>query len=211
MPLQMPDNTAGASAQQPFEAAAAGGGLDIPRIGRRYRGDAVGELQAGLEKADGAVMLDAVDAPGLRRQSQPVEQVGRKLALVGEIVHGEHGRRTTVAAIGEIGHREPGLPVVAVHEYPARSPRRRPSADMRGDPSERAEAERVVGPVAAVGPSRTDCPAGRRDAAHPARTDRGRRPGRRARAPCRRTGRRPRGLRSPPRRPPSPRDSRAPA
>ena len=94
-------------------------------------------------------MLDAVDAPGLRRQSQPAEQVGRKLALVGEIVHGEHGRRTTVAAIGEIGHREPGLPVMAVQNI-RREARDGMNADLRGDPSERAEAERVVGPVAAV-------------------------------------------------------------
>ena len=50
------------------------GVVDLARIGRRDGGDAVGELQAGLQEADAAVIFDAVDrrapaAAGRARQN----------------------------------------------------------------------------------------------------------------------------------------------
>ena len=50
-----------AMAKQPVESHAALGCPDFLGVGRRHGGDAVGELQAGLEIADAAVVLDAVD------------------------------------------------------------------------------------------------------------------------------------------------------
>jgi hypothetical protein len=96
-------------------------------------------------------MLDALDRVGMRRQSQRADEVGRELTLVGEIVHGQHGRRTAPVAIGEIGHRQPGLPVVAVEDI-RREARGVTAPEARRDPSQRTEAKRVVRPVAAVAP-----------------------------------------------------------
>ena len=50
-----------AMAKQPVEPHAALGCLDLLGIRRRHGGDAVGELQSGLEIADAAVVLDALD------------------------------------------------------------------------------------------------------------------------------------------------------
>ena len=61
MPLRMPDSTSARVAQQAVEPHAARRRADLRRIGRRYRGDPVGELQPGLQVADRAVVLDALD------------------------------------------------------------------------------------------------------------------------------------------------------
>ena len=51
----------GASAQQAVEPHAALRRADLGGIGRRDGGDAVGELQPGLQEADAAEILHAVD------------------------------------------------------------------------------------------------------------------------------------------------------
>ena len=138
MPLKMPDSTPARARSSPSRPHAAGGGLDLPRIGRRYRGDAVGELQAGLEKADVAVILDAVDArrPAAAVRSAASRSAGNwpwKARLCTVITVAGRG-----AAVGEIGERQPGLPVMRVHDVAARSPRRRRAPMSRGDAAERA-------------------------------------------------------------------------
>ncbi len=51
----------GPCAQQTREPHAGFFGANFRRIGRRYRGDPVGELQSGLEQTDRAVKLHAID------------------------------------------------------------------------------------------------------------------------------------------------------
>ncbi len=67
MPLTMPVSTSRAGAQQAVEAHAAARRADLGGVGRADGGDRVGELQAALQEADIAVILDAVDARRLRR------------------------------------------------------------------------------------------------------------------------------------------------
>ncbi len=61
MPLQDAGEHAGALAQQPVEAHAELRRADLRGVGRRDGGDAVGEREPGLQEADGAVVLDAVE------------------------------------------------------------------------------------------------------------------------------------------------------
>jgi hypothetical protein len=58
-------------------------------IGGAHRGDARARLQAGLEEADAAVILDPVDGQGLRRQAE-LPKMRRELALKGEVVDRHH-------------------------------------------------------------------------------------------------------------------------
>ena len=76
---------------------------DLRRIGWGYRGDTVGELQPGLQIADTAVVLDALDGERLGGQAEKRQQVGRKLPLKREIMDCHHGRRFDRAGVVQIG------------------------------------------------------------------------------------------------------------
>ena len=75
-----------AGAQQALEAHAEFRRLDLARIAWRDSCDAVGELQAGLQETDRAVIFDAVDIERARRQAQRLQQFLGELPLEGDVV-----------------------------------------------------------------------------------------------------------------------------
>ena len=140
-----------AMSQQAGHAHAFGIGLDLAGVGRAHRADRGGMLQAGLEEGQVAVELDAVHAPGRIRQAQ-FEQGGVvEKALEGQVVHRDQRPGRAFGAVGEIGRRQRGLPVVAVDHvgYPVQAAGL--GAEPGGDAREQAEAQVVVEPVAAFG------------------------------------------------------------
>ena len=163
---------AGALAQQAVEPHAVLGRADLRGVGRRHRGDPVGEREARLEVADRAVILDAVDRVRVRRQADPWRAGSRgnwpwndRLCTVMTVP------RPRRAAVVEQRRDEARLPVVRVHDVGrvardgaardrggARARARRSAARCRASPCRRGR--------------RTDCPAARRDAARRARRDR---------------------------------------
>ncbi len=178
-------------AAQPIRRAAAAarpGPCRLPacgfrRVGRRDRGDPVGEAQPGLQVADVAVIFDAVDAERPRRQAERGQQrrpgtgPGRR-----GCARSSPCRAARPAVVVQIGRRQPGLPVMRVHDRRGCHAGSRPRRDAGADPRQRGEAQRVVGPVAAV---RADIGVARR-----ARTDAARRaPAGRARAAVPRSSR----------------------
>ena len=122
---------------------------DFLRIGRRDRRDAVGELQPRLEESDSAVIFDAVDGEGLRRQAEGGEDLGGKLALEGEVMHGHHRAGARAPAVLQISGGEARLPVVGVDDL-RREARDEALAERGADFRERREAKSVVHEVAAV-------------------------------------------------------------
>ena len=76
----------GAGSEQTVETHAAVGCSDLCRIGGRYRGDPVGELQSGLQEADAAVVFDALDGERIRRKPEMPQEPSRKLPLERKIV-----------------------------------------------------------------------------------------------------------------------------
>ena len=71
IPLRMPQSTLRAP-QERIEPGPFGRRLDLRRVGRRDGRDAIGKLQPGLEEADAAVILDAVDREGPARARRSV-------------------------------------------------------------------------------------------------------------------------------------------
>ena len=102
--------------QQPVEPHPALGGADLLGIGRADGGDRVGVVEAGLQVADAAVILDALDGPGLGRQAEAREDRRREDALEGDVVDGDHRLRRPAAGVAEVGGDEAGLPVVAMDD-----------------------------------------------------------------------------------------------
>ena len=137
-------------AEQPVEAHAAGGRADLLGIGRAHRGDRVGVVEPGLEEADAAVILDALDVPGRCRQAEAREDRRREAALEGDVVDGDDGLRRLWPGMAEIGRGEAGLPVVAMDDVRDEG-LDRAFADVGGSAAERGEALPVVRPVGAVG------------------------------------------------------------
>ena len=116
-------------------------------------------MQAGLQEADLTVVLDALDAESLRRQTQLAQQPGREIALEGDVVDRLHGRRTMCAGERQIGRGQPGVPVVGMNHVG--TPIEEPSeTDLGAEPTERGEASGVIAPVPAVRPENRDPPAG---------------------------------------------------
>ena len=135
-----------AGGDQAVEAHAVGRGLDLLGVGGADGGDGGGVGEAGLEVADAAVELDAVEAGGVRRQLERLEDAGGEAALEGDVVDGHHrGPRHAVEA--QVGGREAGLPVVGVHEV-GQELGHEAHGDVGGGAAERAEAAPVVGVVA---------------------------------------------------------------
>ena len=145
----MPLTRSARARKSPVEAHAECRRLDLPRIARRHRRDAIGELQGRLKKTDRAVIFNAVDAEGLRRQSQRLQQLFGILALEGDVVNREDGRGAWAIRVMHIGWRERRLPVMGMDDV-WREIVQRAEADLRAGPGERAEAEgvvRIVGPI----------------------------------------------------------------
>ena len=122
MPFRMPETTSERSAQQPVERHAALRRADLGGVGRRDGRDAIGELQPGLQEADAAEILDAVDrrapaAGACRLRSSAAGKCPWKARLCTVITVA--GRAP--AAVVEIGRREPRLPVMRVHDVRAGS------------------------------------------------------------------------------------------
>ena len=139
---------AGAGGDQPVEAHAEGRRLDLLGIGRADGGDRARVGEAGLQVADAAVELDAVEARGLRRQLERGEDAGGEAALEGDVVD-RHHRRPRHAVEAQVGGREARLPVVRVHEI-GQELRHHPHGDVGGGAAERAEAAPVVRVVGAA-------------------------------------------------------------
>ena len=149
--VQDPGELPGAMVQQAVEAHAELGCLDLARVGRAHGRDVIGEMQAGLQEADLAVVLDALEAESLRRQTQLAQQPGREIALEGDVVDRLHGRRTLSAGERQIGRGQPGMPVVGMNHVgtPIEEP---PETDLGAQPTQSGEATGVVAPVPAVRP-----------------------------------------------------------
>ena len=107
-------------AQQAVQAVAEPGVQNFLRVGGADRRDLVGSLDGAFHKVGAAVVLDDMgvartDAAGI------LEDVEAVLALVGDVVDGEHRLdavelvEVTVVQV-EVHRRERGLPVVAVDD-----------------------------------------------------------------------------------------------
>ena len=168
---------AGARAQQPVEAHAVFGRADFRRVGRRHRGDAVGELQPGLEKADrcreystpsmaiGAAAAGRASAAARAGTGPERRGCARSSPCAGRGAAGDSADRPAPAppaSHARARHRD---------DSPADAPR----AISARDPRQRREAQRIVRPVPPVRPEIGIAAAGRTDAARRARADRARR------------------------------------
>ena len=77
--VQDPGELPGAMVQQAVEAHAELGRLDLARVGRAHGRDVIGEMQAGLQEADLAVVLDALDGgkPAAADATRPAASAGK--------------------------------------------------------------------------------------------------------------------------------------
>src|SRR5215472_14784923 len=107
---------AGARTQQSVETKTVRWRLDFLGVGGRDSRDAIGKLQTRFEKADVAIILDAVDRVGLFWQPQYFEETRGKDSLEREIMDGEHGSRPLPSGIIEISDGESGLPIMGVND-----------------------------------------------------------------------------------------------
>ena len=136
-------------AQQSIEPHARIRLLDFDRIGRRNRGDAIGELQPGFQEPDRAIIFDPVNGEGFGRQSDIAQHLPRKLPLIGEIVNGHDRAWPRPLAVVQKGVGQSGLPIVGVHDIGHKC-RDGALADFGGGSPQRRETNGVVGPVGAV-------------------------------------------------------------
>ena len=142
----------GAVAQQAFQPHAHLAALDLDRVGRRDGGEVVGERQAALQKADPAVVFDAIDGESVRRQAQRLQQVGRKLPLECDVVDGDDGCRPATllrACEAEIDRSQRGLPIVRMYDV-ERIAARSATTNLGRRISEGAKALGVVAPIRAM-------------------------------------------------------------
>ena len=142
--------TAAPRAQQAVQAHAGFGLANLQRVGRRNRGDAIGQLQRCLEIADRAVVLDAVDRVRRGRQAERGQQRFVELTLEREVVHGRDSRRAPLVVVMQICGRQSGLPIVCMHDI-RHEIRRRSLAEISARARQRREAQRIVRPILAVG------------------------------------------------------------
>ena len=102
--------------QQPVEAHAELGRLDLGGIGGAHGGDHVGEYDAGLHHVDVAVVFHDIRTEQLVGQKEHGPERGLEYALVGEVVDRVAGGEARQSQRMEICRDECGLPVVAVDE-----------------------------------------------------------------------------------------------
>ena len=77
--------------------------------------------------------------------------IGRKHALVGQVVDGHHASRLVARHEMQVRRPQPRLPVVAVQDLRPPADRRVRARQDRGEVGQQAEAQLVVGPVLAGG------------------------------------------------------------
>ena len=123
--------------------------MNLQRIARADRGDGIGELQAGLEKREFAVVLGSGRAEAVRREAERGDQLRLEYTLKGKIMYGLQRRGPRAGRIAQVGGSEAGLPFVAVNHLRLPVERAACAAEQRGDARQQAEAQRIVGPVAA--------------------------------------------------------------
>ncbi len=141
MPLTMPSTSAARRAQQAVERHAELGREDLARIGRRDRGDLVGEPDAAFEKADAAEIFDAVDAASPRAAGRAApSRSAVVMALERHVVERQHRPRPRAAVVVEID-RAPAPPA---NRARARRRRRRPGTTplARSAPARASAAKR---------------------------------------------------------------------
>ena len=151
MPLRMPWTTRGARAQQAVERHAERRRHDLARVGRRDGGDAVGELQAGLQVADAADNIRprrSSSAAAGKPSSAKIE--AGKWPWKAMLWIGDHRARARAIGIVQIGGSERRLPVMRVDDL-RQEAADRAEPDVGADASERGEAARVVRPIEPVG------------------------------------------------------------
>jgi hypothetical protein len=160
MPLTMPTRCV----DEAFEAHAVFRRHDLVRIGGADRRDRPSRAQAAFQEADIAVIFQPVDGEGFRRQVELGKDIGAKLALEGEVVHGEDGGDVLQAGIAHVDGRHRRLPVVGMHDV--RLPVGQEAAgDFGAGEGECGEALPVVDEILAggirIGPTRAIEEAGR--------------------------------------------------
>ena len=140
----------GALLHQAVQARTLGFGGDLPRIGRADGGDVAGIEAAGLEERDPAVKLHAVDVERGVRNRQRMALRGIEIALVGDVVDGQHCRDGNAVPL-HIGRSQAAGPVVDVDDVrrPAQTGARR--GNIRRCQRQPGEAQVVVLPVGALG------------------------------------------------------------
>ena len=186
---RMPVSTSARLRSRPSSPIPSVGRADLRGVGRRHRGDPVGEREAGLEVADRAVILDAVDRIGVRRQADPGEEVARVLALERQVVHRHDRAGPRRAAVMEQCGNEARLPVVRVDDV-GRVTGDGAARDRRGARRRAPRSEARCRAIPSRRARRRCCRRARRDAARRARRDRGPRRARQEAAPDRRAARR---------------------
>ncbi len=141
----------GTVAQQSVEAATELGAENLAGVCGTHRRDEVAALQPALQEGQHPVELDTVQRERSLGEPQRAEHVGREVALEREVVDGDHrGGALVPVQVAQIGRSERGLPVVAVEHLRDPVDRRSRRRDKRGNAAEQPEAQRVVGPVAAL-------------------------------------------------------------
>ena len=127
MPLRMPCRSAARVASTPSNPKPYSFGLNLSRVGRAHGRDAVGKDDAALEQADLPPELERVHRHHLGAQLERRQPVGRKVALIREVVNRENSRHPAQARLvgverAQVDRRQTGLPVVGVKDV-ERSPR----------------------------------------------------------------------------------------
>ena len=138
-----------AASEQSLQAEAEGLALNLQRIAGADGGDGVGQLQAGLEKRELAVVLDTVRAEAIRRQAERGDELRLEYSLKREIVYRLHSRGARAGGVAQVSGGKAGLPLVAMNHLRPPVERAGRAAEQCGDARQQAEAQRVVAPVAA--------------------------------------------------------------
>ena len=134
----------------PFEPHAELRAHQFAGVGRTDRRDAVRVDQAGLQESKLAEVLETFGVEPGPWQSQACRRLRREEALKGDVVDRDQAGRCRAAAELQPGCGQACLPVVQVHDF--RLPVANPfGGDLGGNATQSAVAQKVVGPVLAVG------------------------------------------------------------
>ncbi len=140
---------AGLHAEETFHAATELRRGDLPGVGRAHGGDVIGIGDAGLEQRQLAVELHALRVAGLAGNAQlsPLGHVD--IALIGEVVDGEHAGRRQSAPV-HVRRCQTCRPVMGVDQLWRPADAGGAGGDLGSGQTEAGEADRVVQPVVAV-------------------------------------------------------------
>ena len=139
-----------ALAHQAVQAGTLGLGGDLRRIGRADGRDMAGIEAARFQERNPPVEFDPIDVEGGVGNRQCLALAGVEIALIGDVVDGQHGRHVG-AVPAHIGRCQASRPIVDMDDvrYPAQS------GAARGDIGRRqrqpGEPEVVVLPVRSLG------------------------------------------------------------